>query len=203
MMITEKADSYNNISYRTIIDPISYPVTIDEIKSFARIDGNDQDALLEIFLQGVIEDIETYLGRALVERTIQMTMDFWNSNEVELKKPPLISVISVSTVNDSDVETVYDSNNYYIITESIPGKLIIKNGIELPSNFDRSFSGFRITYTAGYGDVSKVPSKIKVAIMQWVTMIYEGRSMTKNDISYNEPPPEVKRILSNFRVVKI
>jgi uncharacterized phiE125 gp8 family phage protein len=202
-MITEKADYINNISYKTIVDPLSYPVTIDEIKSFARIDGNDQDALLEIFLQGVIEDIETYLGRALIERTIQMTMDIWNSNEIELKKPPLISVISVNTVDENDVETIYDSNNYYVITESIPGKLIIKNGIELPSNFDRSFSGFQIVYIAGYGDISKVPSKIKVAIMQWVTMIYEDRSMTKNDISYNEPPPEVKRLLSNFRVLKI
>lgn len=203
-MITEKAvDIKGNRYWKTIVDPVEYPVTIAEVKDFARIDGNDEDSLLTTFLDAVISSIEEYLGRALVTRTVKMIMDEWNTNEIELPSPPLISVSSVNTVDEDELETEYDSSNYYIITESIPGRLVIKKSSELPSNTERDKAGYNIVFTAGYGDASSIPKKIKLAIMQWVTMIYENRSMSHNDIQYNEPPPEVKKILQTFRVNRI
>ena len=200
-MISDKTPIQNR--FVTIdIEPTSYPVTVDEIKEFARIDGNDNDDLLETFLIGAIKDIEDYLGRALIIRTYKMIMDVWDKRDLELLYPPLISVTSITTVDEDDVETTYSDDYYFIITESIPGRVVIKRDFSLPTNTLRDQGGFRITYTAGYGSASDIPKPIKIAIMQWVTMIYEKRSMTDNDIEENEPPSEVIKSIKTFRVLR-
>jgi uncharacterized phiE125 gp8 family phage protein len=209
-MITEKAvDKKGNRFLTVITEPTDYPVTVDEIKNFARIDGNDEDSILENFLAGVVENVEAYLGRALITRTYKLFLDEWNSKEIELPRPPLISVSSIVTIDEDDKETEYDSSKYYAVTSSIPGRVLIKQGYATPLNTERKASGYAITYNAGYGEASDIPYEIKVGIMQWVTMIYENRSMTENDFDKNgkltgkQVPNEVQKGLRAFRVIRI
>jgi uncharacterized phiE125 gp8 family phage protein len=201
-MITEKAEK-NFRSWVVTTAPTSYPVTVDDVKDFARIDGNDEDSIIESFIAAVTENVELYLRRSLITRTIKLTMDQWDKSEIELPLPPLLSVLSVKTIDEDNIETVYDSSNYYCVTESIPGKIVIKKESELPINTERDYSGYIINYQAGYGNATAVPKSIKIAIMQWATMVYENRSMTDNDIKQNEPPPEVKKMLQSFRVIRL
>lgn len=200
-MITDKVVSNKNKSWIMTVEPTTYPVTVAQIKDFARIDGNSEDTILESFLIGVVNDVESYLGRSLITRTYKIIMDRWDNKELELPMPPLQSVISVNTIDEDDTETEYDSDYYYVITESIPGKIIIKQSSTEPQNTVRSYGGFNVYFTAGYGDADDIPKQIKVAIMQWVTMIYENRIMTTNEMLKNEPPPEVKKILKTYRVI--
>jgi uncharacterized phiE125 gp8 family phage protein len=203
-MITEKAvDKKGNRFWTTTVEPTTYPVTVAEVKEFARIDGNEEDSILEAFIAAVVNNVEAYLRKALITRTIKMIMDEWNSNEIELPMPPLISVTSVKTVDESDVETTYSSDNYYVVTESIPGRIIIKKSSTAPTNTERETAGYNIIFTAGYGNNTNIPKQIKIAIMQWVTMIYENRAMGKNDIMHNEPPPDVRKMLQPFKVERI
>jgi uncharacterized phiE125 gp8 family phage protein len=203
-MITENDSKNDNKNWIIITEPESYPVTVEEIKEFARIDGNDEDSILESFLIGVVNDTEAYLKKALITRQYKMIMDAWNDKEIELPMPPLISVQSIKTIDEDGNETVYDSDNYYVVTESIPGKIIIKKNSQKPLNSERESGGYEIIFTAGYGnDASSVPKQIRIAIMQWVTMIYENRSMTDSETLKNEPPPEVKKILKTYRIARI
>ena len=210
-MITEKGvDKKGNRYWSMTVEPVSYPVTVDEIKEFARIDGTDEDSILESFLVGVVNSVEAYLGRALITRTYKLIMDEWNSKDIELPMPPLISVSSVKTVDESDTETTYSSSNYFVITESIPGRLVIKKDAEIPTNTERYQAGYNITFTAGYGtNRNNVPKQIRIAIMQWVTIIYENRSMAENDFNSNnkitgrEIPMEVQNILKPYRVARL
>ena len=204
MIIEKEADIKGNRFYSIITEPYSNPVTVDEVKEFARIDGEDEDDILETFIESVVKLTEAYLGRSLVNRTIRMIMDTWTSREIELPYPPLVSISSVQTIDESNTATTYSSDNYYTITESIPGRLLIKKDSELPSNTERNYGGYRITYIAGYGNSREdVPQQIRTAIKQWVTLLYENRSMVENDMIKNEPPPEVKKGLLQFRVVRI
>ncbi len=203
-MLIEEADlNIKNAFVTTLIEPQTYPVTIQEIKDFGSIDGNDTDAFLENILIGVIEATEEYLGRSLITRTLKLTFDNWPTKEIEFPKSPLLSIVSVNTVNEEGIETIYDAENYYTVSESIPGKLVLKKSATLPVNNDRDTAGFNIVYTAGYGDATKVPKKIKIAIMQWVVMIYENKSMSVDEVIKNEPPPSVKEILYSFRIRRI
>ena len=203
MLIEEVDLNIKNAFVTTIIEPITYPVTIQEIKDFGSIDGNDLDSFLEGILIGVVESIEQYLGRSLISRTLKLTFDNWPTKEIEFPKSPLLSIVSVNTVDEEGIETVYDSDNYYVVSENIPGKLVIKKNASLPVNNDRESAGFNIVYVAGYGDTSKVPKTIKIAIMQWVVMIYENKSMSDDEVIKNEPPPSVKEILYPYRIRRI
>ena len=79
MSITTKNLSANRI-WKVSTVPVIEPVTVDEIKLFGRIDGEEEDILIEGFIRAAREACETYLGRALISQTITMTMDFWGWN---------------------------------------------------------------------------------------------------------------------------
>jgi uncharacterized phiE125 gp8 family phage protein len=194
-MLSGKAvDIKGNRTWKVIVEPTLEPVTVEELKTFARIDGVDEDSLLETFIISIRKKVEYYLGKSLIQQTIRLTMDEWNSNIIELPMSPLISVSSVTTIDEDDTETTYSSSNYYVITESIPGQLVIKDSASNPINTVRCKGGYRITYLAGYGSLARdVPSVIKTSIMVGATKLYENRDFTE------ELPTEVKVLLQMFK----
>ena len=198
-MIEEKSLSKDgNRIWKVTTEPDIEPITIDEIKEFARIDGTEEDTLISGFIVAARMNCEAFLGRALIEQTITMKMDFWAGEVIKLPRPPLISITAVETLDESDMATEYSSDNYYIITESIPGQLVIKRGVTFPFNSDRDHGGYQIRFKAGYGDSrNDVPKAIREGLKLWATDIYENR------VVRSEPPPEAKSQLNFFRVIKI
>lgn len=193
-------DRYANRSWRVTDPPASEPVTVTELKQFARIDcDSSEDALLEAFIIAVRDAVEKYTHRALVEQEITLVMDFWPETEwIELPNPPLISVDGVYTVDEDDIEIEFDSDAYYIDDIAEPGKLHIKQSCVPPTNSTRDYSGFKIVYTAGYGDTEDVPELIKLAIKLWTTVVYETKILDPG-----KPPAEVSNLLNMYRVIKV
>jgi len=202
-MITEKErDKKGNRYYSVLVESTENPVTVEEVKEFARIDGNDEDLFIENVINAVTKLVENYLNRSLVIKTMQMITDEINSKEIEIPYSPLQSVLSVNLIDEENNIIEIDKNNYYVITESIPGRLVFKRTINIYNNL-RDYAGYKIIFECGYGDKTKVPKQIKLAIMQWVTMIYENRSMTGNELMKSDIPDEILKILKQFRVLRI
>lgn len=177
--------------------PTVEPVTVDEVKEWARIDGTDEDTILTGMIKSVRAYTEAYLRRALISQKYEMIMDYWISDSIELPYPPLISVDSVVTIDEDDTETTY-SSSYYYLSGGEPDRLCIKEGVSLPENDDRACGGFKITWYAGYGTTADdVPQQIKDAIKAWVTYTYEQRVMNP------DPPLDVKGMLRPYRVLRI
>src|SRR5215475_13430028 len=59
--------------------PGTEPVTEDEAKSFARIDTDDDDAVLAALIAAVRGSAEQYLRRSLVTQTWKLTLDLRQS----------------------------------------------------------------------------------------------------------------------------
>lgn len=196
MIINQSPDE--NVVWKVTTPPVMEPVTVEELKMFARIDGNDENSLLSSFLQSARSLTEGYLNRALIEQTITLKMDSWPGEAIELPRPPLISITAVETLDEDDTATEYSSDYYYIITTQEPGLLILKFGVTPPQNTERYYGGYQIRYKAGYGTTaSSVPSAIKDSIKQWATAMYENRAIIE------EPPMEVKIVLSKYRIMYI
>jgi uncharacterized phiE125 gp8 family phage protein len=197
MIMSSEIDE--NMVWDVTTPPAIEPVSLEEFKMFARIDGNDEDSQLLSFLITARSLIEKYLNRALIEQTITLKMDSWPEKEViELPRPPLISITAVETLNESDVATVYSSSNYYIIKNKEPGLLVLKFGVTPPQNTERYYGGYQVRYKAGYGSTSaSVPNVLKDCIKQWAMTMYENRAIVE------EPPAEVKALLSNYRIYYI
>ena len=196
-LISKDEQRDGNRLWSVTVQPNLEPVTVADVKSFARIDGSDEDELLEDFIKGVRQAAEDYTKRAFIKQTVLLTMDFWPDTVVNLPRPPLMSVDKIAIVNEDDEETEYSSSNYYVVTDGLPGRVVIKKGVTAPTNTTRYHSGFLIQYQAGYGtDPDDVPSAIRLALQQWVTVVYETR------VIESKPPPQAKKNLDLFRVLR-
>ena len=194
-LIAKELPKDGNRVWKVTVEPTIEPVTLDEFKVFAKIETDAEDVILRGFISAARIATEEYIGQALIQQTIRMLMEFWSGVEVELPKPPLISFDDVFTIDEDDTETSYSSSNYYIITESTPGKLVLKQSVTSPINTDRNYGGFGITFKAGHGkDVSDVPRSIHDGIMLWAATIYATRVLDSKN-----PPPEAKAMLDLFR----
>lgn len=198
MVENKEVEIKGNRFFKVITGPLIEPITVDEVKDFARIDGTDEDSILQEFITAVRINAEKYLHRALIEQSIRLVMDEWNAGEIELPKSPLISITKVETVDEDDIATEYDSANYYAETVSTPGRLVIRKNSTWPTNTERDVAGFRIEYKAGYGALATdVPSGIRLGLMMWATIVYETRVIGE------APPLETMKQLQRFRVMRI
>jgi uncharacterized phiE125 gp8 family phage protein len=178
--------------------PTVEPVSVAEFKMFARLDHDDEDSALLLMLASVRKAAEMYLGRSLLEQTIYYTLDKWEGREVELPAPPLLSVLGVYTKESDGTWTEYDSENYFVVTEGIPGSIVVKQSVTAPTAYYADAARFQIRYKAGYGDTATdVPAAIRQAILGWATVAYATRAVTI------DPPPEVRSMLSLYRVERL
>ena len=195
-IIPKPPDEQGNRSWKVTTAPSIDPVTVDELKLFCRIDGTEEDTLLANFISAATLMTERNLGRALIQQSITLLMDFWPGEIINLPRPPLISITSVATLDEDNTATTYSSSNYYAITQATPGKLVLRQGVTWPSNTDRSYAGFRVIFLAGYGIGStQVPQPIREGIKIWASEMYEGRT-----IDDDKPPPRVIPLLSAYKI---
>ena len=187
-----------NMRFYVYTAPSVEPITVSEVKTFARIDGSDEDTLIGTFITAARQACEQFLRRAILEQTIRCKFDFWPDYPIELPRPPVISITQVGTVDESGTVTVYDASSYYLITDDMVPRLAIRQTSNVPQNSDRDYAGYIIDYKAGYGSTAaSVPEQIKTGLKLWTTDIYENRVVRET------PPPEAWAVLNPYRVIKI
>lgn len=209
-------------TFRVTTPAAAQPVTLDEVKTFGRLDVVDEDALIEMFLQAATQAAEEYMGRAIMQQTIVMKMDFFpgiaallptylaiSAVPVPLARPPLVNVTAVRTLyEDGTTLENWDLANAYWH----PGddaKFMIRKGSVPPVNTERYRGGFEIEYVAGYGASGAsaavqrvaVPAPIKLGVMTWASAMYAARGLARGAAS--EPPPEAKPFLDPYKVIRI
>lgn len=191
MISSTPLSSKGNRTWNITTPPAQEPVPIEDVKAYGRIVGTEEDNILSSILSGVIEKMEGYLGRALISQTITMNMDYWPGNIVQLPRPPLISITSVATLDESGVATIYSADNYYAFVNAVPGELVLKQGVTEPVTYERDRGGYRIIFIAGYGATpSTVPIAIRNAIVDWAYQEFDTRMAT-------DGPPErnIKKLM--------
>ncbi len=195
-LISTIADQKANRRWVVVTAPTEEPITKAELKTFARIDGSDEDTLLEEFIKAARLQVENYLNKSLIQKTIDLFFDYWPENPITLPRGPIISITGIYTLDEDDTETTYSSSSYYLGTNS--DQLIIKRSTTPPINNNRSFGGFKIKYKAGYGNnASDVPEIIRQAISLCATNIYENRVIGE------EPTPESLLLLKSYKLYNI
>ena len=78
-------------AFKILTAPAAEPVTADEVKDQLRLDGTDQDTMIDLLIAAARAGVEKYLGRALITQTLQLFYDSFPA-EIELPYPPYQSV---------------------------------------------------------------------------------------------------------------
>ena len=188
------------MTHRIQTGPNKLPVDVNMAKLHLRLEDDDEgdDALVVDALESAREQCEKFTGRALITQTWELFMDRWPlsstqgewwdgvregpvtwlgafSEEIPLPRPPLQSVTFINTYDDSDVATLFAASNYFVDTNSEPGKITLRRGIAAPT-VDRVRNGLEVRYITGYGDeISDIPSSLRQGILKMVAHLYEHR----------------------------
>lgn len=211
---------FNRKTVKTIAPPAVSPVSLSDMKSYLRVDTTDDDNLIQDFIDSATVSVKQYIRRALITETFELTADgFTLSNtqsderlaelgagmhmtsysyvlgqgqEMELPFLPIQSITSVKTFDRSNNESTFAASNYELDEQG--GRLYLNEGVTFPSNL-RAREAVKIVYVAGYGDAaSDIPKPIVQTIKQYVSAMYDCRSMCDMNAT-------CKRMLAPYKLV--
>ena len=150
---------------------------------------------------------ESFTNRAFMDQTWKMYLDEFPRGDVfQLRKPPLQSVTSIKyTTYDgsSDTTQTFSSDKYRVDTDSVVGRVALKDGEDWPDPSDplASLNPVEIEFDAGYGpNPGDFPEDIRQAIRQLTAHYYENREMVVIGTITNEIPMTVASLLWNKRI---
>lgn len=208
---------------KVITPPNEEPITLDDMKSYLRVDDDNDNMLISSLITAAREYCEGFQNRAYFSQTIELTMDhfpgqrhmrfeefpfiaFGNGDRnrhhhkvIKLPMPPLQSVLSITYTDDSGATTTLDSSSYVVDADSEPGRLAPASGKDWPNVKLQPINGVRVRYIAGFENVGLIPKSINQAIMMLVAHWYENRSpvgTVGEEIAF-----AIKAILSQNRVI--
>lgn len=163
-------------SLKIYAPPVLEPVTTKEAKAHLRVDGSDEDTLIDGIVSAAREHLEDVALRAFLTQTYDLRLEEWPCDGViKLPRPPLQSVTSiVYTLEDGSTATL-SSSAYVVDSDSEPGRILLKSGYSWPSDTLQVGASIRVRYVAGWTAAASVPKAIRQALLLLAGHWYENR----------------------------
>lgn len=179
------------------------PVTLAQLKAQCRIDTSDDDAVLTLAIAAARAKAENYTGTAIVTQTWDQTLDAFPDAEIELLKPPVTSIASVSYVDTAGANQVLASSNYRLDDSTYPGWLLPAFNVSWPATQDQA-NAVTIRYVTGYANEAEVPGDMKAWILLTAAFIYAQReAMVLGGKIAEIPNRFVDSLLDPYRIFKV
>ncbi len=166
---------------RLITPATELAVTLDDAKVHLRIDGDDQNAMVEAWIRGITAHAEHEMGRSILNQTYRCTLDAF-PDAIRLDNPPIVSVTSVKYLDESGIEQTLDPADYLVDTVSEPGYIVPAPGAAWPATLDR-VNAVNVEYVAGYGATqAATPHGIKMYLLAKLMEQYRPNAALKESI---------------------
>lgn len=151
--------------------PMAEPVTRDEAKAHARIDGTAEDAKVDALIVAARMEVENRTGRALVTQKWRIVRDRVPPDGVMRLAPgPVRTVDAVTVYGDDGMPQRLSAVAYQADTASSPGRLRLSGALG-----GRAMNGVEVDLTCGYGEPHAVPAPLKQAVLMLVAHWFEER----------------------------
>jgi uncharacterized phiE125 gp8 family phage protein len=166
-----------------------------------RITHTNDDEYVAALLTSARIWAENFQDRSYITQTWKLYLDrFPDTKEIELDRPPLVSVTSVKYTDKDDNESTFASSNYDTDTDSFVGRIVLKYDKTWPSDTLRPMNPIVIEYIAGYGDADTVPENVKHAIKIIVAHLYENRELLAPGAVVAKVPLSARALLMQDRI---
>lgn len=159
------------------VEPTSEPVSLTAAKRHCRIDTVDSDSVLRGLIVAAREWCENRLGQQFMPATWRMKLDCFPCWELELPRPPLVAVSSITYLDAAGTSQTLSSTKYRVDTDSRPGRITPNYANIWPITYP-VMQAVTVAYTAGYADSDSVPQSIKQAMLLLIGHWYENREGT-------------------------
>ncbi len=181
--------------------PQAEPVTREEAKAHARIDGASEDARIDALIAAARADVENRTGRALMTQSWRIVRDgVPRGGVVRLAPAPVISVDAVTLYGADGTPQVASADEYEVDLVSAPGRLLLRSGRFWGA---RAMNGLEIDVTCGYGDAADVPAPLKQAILMLTAYWFEQREAASAGAVAGPVAHGVAALLAAYRMPRL
>lgn len=168
--------------------PASEPLVLSDVKTYLRVSGSAEDALITSVMQSVRETAEKFLRTSMITQSWKLAYDQYAPSEVLLAMGPVQSITSVTAFARDESSNVINSASYYL---NAGKRVLIFDATPISNRIE-------IIYVTGYGDdASDVPNPIKQGMMAHIASIYDGRA------GVNTIPPQALSLYGPYRVWRV
>lgn len=187
---------------KLISGPASEPVTLAELKAQCRVEHSAENDLLTAYGIAARQQCESILERALITQTWARMLDCFPWSEIELGKPPVQAITSITYIDTAGATQTLSSSAYVLDpTGEEPGFVLPVFGYVWPPTLDTA-GAVTITFTCGYGAAAAVPDAIKTWIRMRVATLYRFRESIGAGLSMQEVPSRhLDGLLDPYRVM--
>lgn len=184
-----------------ITAPTEEPISLPEAKIHCRVTQSEDDEYIADLITAAREYVELNIpgGRQLCTATWDYIADRLpcSRERLELPKPPLASVTSITYYDASNSSTVMPSSDYVVTSpSSLPGSIQPAIGAYWPATACRD-DAVTIRFVAGYGGASSVPMRAKQAVRMLVGHWYMNR-VPASDKRMSDVPHGVDAMLQSL-----
>ncbi len=183
------------------VAPTAEPLDIEEAKLHLRVTSDKENNLIAMLIKAARGAAESYTYRQLVTATFEWKLDRfpWNSEVLRPPSPPLITVGSITYVDQAGALQTFASSDYAVDTHSAPGRISLAHNVSWPDTRDIENS-VTVTYNAGYGAASAVPEQITQGMLIALGNWFENRESTISGTIISKVPLSVESLWNPFCV---
>jgi len=170
--------------------PAGAPITLSQAKAQIRVDHNDEDVLIQHYIDAatsLLDGPTGILGRCLVTQSWQMVIDALTG--------PVLLPFPDSTIDGA------------VFTDTAAGTLAYDLALQDQRLLLRPSSGHgrpvEITFTAGYGAASDVPAAIRQAMLLLIGQWYDNREAVTVGAAGSPMPMAVDALLAPYRRIRL
>lgn len=194
-------------------EPAAEPVRVEEVQASERIDADlvEDVEVLRGYIAAARQFVEGYTNRALVEQTWTMKLAEWpcdgTRRRIDLPKPPLLSVTSISYVDTDGATQTLAADQYAVHADAWGAYVVEAYGKTWPAVRCQD-DAITVVFFAGYahtgtGDSinyqANVPAIIKTAVKRHARGQYEKLKQEDRDALEQE----IRNLLSLYRVAPL
>lgn len=167
--------------FENITEPTGFVVTLDQFKEWLRIEGDDLNNELTMILLASQDKIACYLNQTLLPHSIRghhpsfECSRYENYLFVSFRKFPVRTLTKVSLWDGAEFVDLTVDDDYLLKQRSsgFPRVLFLNNG-ETISYCDVAYP-IIIEADIGYIDADAVPELIKIAILQYASLLFSNK----------------------------
>jgi|WetSurSiteA1Bulk_404760.scaffolds.fasta_scaffold11376_3 uncharacterized phiE125 gp8 family phage protein len=187
--------------YKLKTAPSIIPISLNELKRNLHIieTNTDQDTYLGEIISGVVDVVQTDIGRQLCLATYTAFFDSYPAgDELELELGPVSGISSVKYYADDATDlTTVSASDYQLDNTELTARLRFLNSFS--TDADR-LNAVEIEFTAGWGSADDVPRGIKDALLLLCSDRYLNPENPMLNFGASIRQTAAERLLRNYRV---
>jgi hypothetical protein len=170
--VDKLSDIFTGVSYNQITDVqreavVTEPVSLSELKEFAKVSGSTDDAILTALISAAREICELYIGQSLVQREITAWFNNYNGGTY-LPYGPIGTITGFFNHEDEAIDCEVQGTQFkQVLSPFMPLKAIYQGGYaDCPENFKTAIKCQALYLFENRGDSQEAMSPIAVQILQ-------------------------------------